>query len=112
MEQTYEESVEMFQELEENGIYNYGGGDSTSYDEDDLSMNGWAVKTEMYDQQIAVAGRLQEPISLEAWTSGEIYSTEIFMKDIDRVPVSILHTTEDEACQPETIIYAYSHITV
>jgi len=82
----------MFKNLYEKGIYNYGGGDEHSYDENDLSMNGWAVKTEMYDQQIAVAGRLQEPISLDAWTSGELYSTEIFMEDIDRVPVSIMHT--------------------
>jgi len=34
------------------------------------------------------------------------------MKDIDRVPVSIMHTYTDYSCPPETLEYTYSAMTV
>jgi len=53
---SYEESVVYFNDLYANGVYNWGGGDETSYDINDLSANGMSVKSSMYFQQIAVSG--------------------------------------------------------
>lgn len=112
VEEDYDDSVDMFWDLYEDGIYNYGGNDESSYDEDDEEGKGWSVKTHMYDAQIHFAGRLQEPIELEPWGDDQIYSTEILMSAIDRTPVSILHTSRDELCPVEFLKDAYEEMTV
>ena len=60
--------------------------------------------------QIAVAGRFQEPISLEKWAAGEIYSTPVNLSNIDRVPVSIVHAIQDESCDPTMIEWTYAQM--
>ena len=61
----------------------------------------------MYDSQIEIAGQFQEPISLEKWAAGQIYSTPVQLSNIDRVPVSIVHPDADEYCDAITMEWTY-----
>ena len=109
--------------LNELGLYNFFGNDESSVTLENCSqvsesdcglvgMNGSAlpINSYLYFYQIGIAGQFQEPIGLERWASGEIYSTPVNLSNIDRVPVSIVHPISDETCDVESIEWTYAQM--
>ena len=64
----------------------------------------------MYFAQLHFARRFQEPIPLEDWARGVLYSTPIELSNIDRVPVTLVHTMDDESCPMEMAEWHLSEI--
>ena len=119
-----EGNIAIFLEQEKLGIYNYYGGDEYSetrtgatcrvFDEGDCGDNGripelgtMSTYQYMYFAQLLFAERFQEPLSLEAWARGES-SDLVDLKNINRVPVSIVHTLDDDRCSVEHSEFIFS----
>ena len=120
---SYEHHKARLLKLKELGLYNFFGDDESSVNYENcgqitqadcglLAMNGAAlsINSYMYFYQIGIAGQFQEPISLEKWAAGNIYSTPVDLSNIDRVPVSIVQPIQDEVCDTTMIEWTYAQM--
>ena len=64
-----------------------------------------------YFAQIAQAQAFQEPISFDDWAAGKRYSDPVELSNINRVPVSIVVSMNDQTCPPEYPEWHYAEIT-